>query len=197
MVEGYRSAIGFLARDGLVDRCRIGVIGCSRTAYYVKYALTHYPYLFRAAVIADGVDYSYGQFFNTVDWVESSYPLQYKATYGGSIMGASRNWLRDAPDLRAEAVRIPVRIEATSGLASIFMEWPFYSGMRRHGLPVDLVAYPKGAHLLFNPIQRFASTTGTLNWFEFWLQDKAPNLPEVDRQRWGLLKEYTPPYRCN
>ena len=58
----YESAIDYLDRRGLIDRNRVGIMGFSRTFWYVTYTLTHSKHHFAAAAIADGLDYSYFQY---------------------------------------------------------------------------------------------------------------------------------------
>jgi len=49
-ILGYESAIEQLASDGLIDPRRVGIIGFSRTCYYVESALIKDPQRFAAAV---------------------------------------------------------------------------------------------------------------------------------------------------
>src|ERR1700736_638218 len=58
----YDSAIEALSADGLVDSTRVGIVGFSRTCWYVETALEDKPHQFAAATIADGVDFGYMQY---------------------------------------------------------------------------------------------------------------------------------------
>jgi dipeptidyl aminopeptidase/acylaminoacyl peptidase len=59
MATAFRDAIDQLNRDGLIDPSKVGIIGFSRTSWYVETALIQFPQMFRAATIIDGVDESY------------------------------------------------------------------------------------------------------------------------------------------
>jgi len=53
-VAGFEAAVAQLAADGVTDPKRVGIIGFSRTCYYVVEALTTSTLHFRAASITDG-----------------------------------------------------------------------------------------------------------------------------------------------
>lgn len=50
-IDEWRSAIAELDRRGVIDRNRVGVIGFSRTCWYVERALIEYPHMFAAATM--------------------------------------------------------------------------------------------------------------------------------------------------
>lgn len=192
MIEGYQAAISLFVARGLVDAHKVGVIGWSRTSYYVKFALTHFPKLFAAAVVADGLDYGYGQLLAMVDVpLSSSFPQQYIETYGGLPWQNWQVWLPEAPGFGVENVTAPVRIEATSGLAQVLFEWEFYAALRRLGRAVDLIAYPDGTHSLVRPSQRVASMEGALDWLDYWLNGRVDPAAEKRTQyeRWNLMRD--------
>ncbi len=53
-MAAYQGAIDYLDRRRLGDRNRVGLLGFSRTVYYVEYTLTHSQYPFTVASLADG-----------------------------------------------------------------------------------------------------------------------------------------------
>ena len=55
MVRGFETAIAQLNAEGVVDPNRVGIIGFSRTCYYVESALIHDSLRYAAASITDGV----------------------------------------------------------------------------------------------------------------------------------------------
>jgi dipeptidyl aminopeptidase/acylaminoacyl peptidase len=191
MADGYRAAVKLLADRGLIDSQRVGIIGWSRTSYYVKYALTHLGDEFGAAIAADGVDYGYGQYLGWLDSAHSSLPLQFLATYGSSTpWDHLPNWAAEAVGFNVQSVRVPVRIEAISGLQSLIGEWEFYAGLRRSGMPVDLIAYPRGAHALVLPSQRMTSTEGALDWIDYWITGRVDPAQRKSAQyaRWDAMR---------
>src|SRR6185437_10145953 len=54
-VAGFEAAVRSLASQGLIDQNRVGIIGFSRTVYYVLDALTTRAVRFAAASVTDGV----------------------------------------------------------------------------------------------------------------------------------------------
>jgi dienelactone hydrolase len=200
MVEGYRSGVAYLDSRGLADPARIGAIGWSRTSYYVKYALTHSPRIFAAAVVSDGVDYGYGQYLLSVDHVEPAFSRQYLVTYGAAPWKSWQAWDAEAPGFNLQNVQAAVRIEASSGISSVLGEWEFYAGMRRRGLPVDLIVYPDGDHPLVRPNQRMISAEGTLDWLDYWLNGHVDptDAKKLQYGRWDQMRksrctDFSPP----
>jgi len=193
MVEAYKAAIDELSKRGVVDANKVGVIGWSRTSYYVKYALTHSPKLFAAAIAADGLDYGYGQYINAVDWdLGLGLDAQYVPLYGGAPWGNWKKWLSEAPGFNVQNVSAPVLIEGFTGMASLLeTEWEFYAAMRILDLPVDLVVYPNAVHTMFRPSQRMDSTQRSLDWFDFWLNNHEDSDPAKAEQyrRWRELRD--------
>ncbi|MBO9669551.1 MAG: hypothetical protein J7485_03440 [Sphingobium sp.] len=168
VLDGYSAAIDMLAKQGVIDRRRVGLIGWSRTAYYVEYILSHAPSLACAAVVSDGLDYGAWQHAAFQDLVGNGVVSQYDYIYGGDIEQEADVWLREMPDLNVSKVVAPTRIEAY-GMLSVLHGWGFYAGLRGHGKHVELVYYPSDIHSLFRPSDRLASLSGTLDWFDRWM----------------------------
>jgi dipeptidyl aminopeptidase/acylaminoacyl peptidase len=167
-VEGFRSAIAQLTSEGLIDPKRVGVIGFSRTCWYVESALIEYPDLFSAATIADGVDESYVQYRlfaqEAASWGEEFEKINQAKPIGEGL----QQWFTHAPDFHLDRVKTPLRIEAL-GPRSILLEWEIYSSLQQQGKPVDLIYIPDGQHVLQKPLERLASQQGNVDWFRFWL----------------------------
>src|SRR5262249_47508293 len=70
-VSAYEGAIDYLYQRGLIDRNRVGIMGFSRTCWYVKYALTHSAFHYAAASVADGFDMGY---FAYMSMANRAYP---------------------------------------------------------------------------------------------------------------------------
>lgn len=182
MVEAFRSAIDQLTSEGLIDPKRVGVIGFSRTCWYVETALIDYPAMFAAAAIADGVDMSY---------------IQYHLFFDGGLRGefeqvnqsepfgdGLRQWLRLAPGFRLDKVKTPLRIEAI-GQRSLLREWEIYSSLRLRGTPTRLIYIPEGQHILQRPQDRMASQEGNVEWFQHWLEPHQTHRLGPATNHWG------------
>jgi hypothetical protein len=187
-VEGFRSAIERLFDEGLIDRERVGIIGFSRTCYYVESALIANPDLFAAATIADGVDQSYMQYLLFGVGRSHEEPEQ---IYGSRPFGAGlKEWVEHAPGFHLDRISSPLRIEAI-GPASILEEWEIYGSLWKQGKPVDLFYIPDGQHILQKPVERLASQQGNVDWFRFWLKGEEDPDPAKAEQykRWRELRK--------
>jgi len=186
-VVSFEAAIDKLVSEGLVDPARVGLIGFSRTCYYVLSALIRDPSRYAAATVADGADGSY---------MEHRLYRAHMGTwdigiYGGAPNGPGlRSWVDAAPDFHLDAVGAALRIEAI-GPASLLGEWELYSALREQEKPVDLVYIRGGQHILQKPLDRIASQQGNVDWFRFWLTDQMSSPQEVPdlNRRWLQLRE--------
>lgn len=189
-VQGYEAAIDALDVEGMIEPSKVGIVGFSRTCWYVENALIRTPHRFAAATIADGVSYSYMQyhFFGP-----SSELMQhsYEQVIGSAPAGDGiAEWVRLAPDFQANKIVAPLRIEAIQP-HSILEEWELYSSLKMQGHPVDLIYFPYGQHILQRPSERVASQQGNVDWFRFWLQGYEDPNPKKHEQyeRWRQMRQ--------
>jgi dipeptidyl aminopeptidase/acylaminoacyl peptidase len=186
-ILGFESAIEELSSEGLVDPARVGIIGFSRTCYYVESALIADPRRFQAASITDGVDESYMQYLL---FGAGQGPDEAEQIYGVKPFGAGlSDWVRLAPGFHTDRIETPLRIEAI-GPQSVLGEWEVFASLRRQGKKVDLTYVPGGQHILQKPLERLASQQGSVDWFRFWLkgeEDPDPSKTEQYR-RWRRLR---------
>jgi dipeptidyl aminopeptidase/acylaminoacyl peptidase len=168
-LRGIESAIDQLAKEGIVDSNKVGLVGFSFSCWYVESALIKSPGRFRAATIADGLDASYMQ---SHLWGVSNRSLEreFEAIIGSKPSGSGlANWFMLAPGFHLDGVATPVRIEAIAPV-SLVGEWEIYSSLQMQGKPVDLIYFPFGQHIHQRPLERLESQQGDVDWFRFWLQ---------------------------
>jgi dipeptidyl aminopeptidase/acylaminoacyl peptidase len=185
-VSGYEAAAKQLISEGLVDEQRIGIIGFSRTCFYVMETLTTSRLHLRAASITDGVMENYLQYM--LFYVDS-YPE------ADSIVGAKpfgdglQEWLKRSPGFNLDKIKTPLLV-AGEGPLSLLGMWEPYAGLRYQHKPVDLLMLNTDEHVLTNPLERMASQGGTIDWFRFWLQDyENPDLTKAEQyKRWRGLR---------
>jgi hypothetical protein len=189
-VMGIEAAIDRLDKDGLIDPARVGIIGFSRTHWYVEQALIHSPQRYKAATLIDGVDQSYVTRIlfgasNRLSTRESD------AANGTMPFGPGlEQWFKTAAGFNLDKVQAAVRIEAI-GPPSILGEWETYSSLFQQGKPVDFIEIPNGQHILQRPRDRYVSQQGNVDWYRFWLQAyERPNPEDPDQyKRWEHLRE--------
>ena len=184
-ISGYVSVANQLISEGLVDPKRIGIIGFSRTCYYVMEALTTNALPLKAALIADGGMLTYSQ-----------YMMGYARGEFESMIGARpfgeglQQWLKRSPGFNLDKVTTPLMIHAPNPVNVLFM-WEPYAGLRYLHKPVDMIMLNTDQHVLTNPAMRIASQGGSVDWFRFWLQGYEDPDPAKAEQykRWRELKE--------
>jgi dipeptidyl aminopeptidase/acylaminoacyl peptidase len=189
-VSGFRGAVAQMSSQGLIDSSRVGVIGFSRTCWYVETVLTEDPLLFAAATIADGVDQSYMQYLLFSE-VRPGFGKEFEKTNGGKPFGKDLSkWTEGTPGFHMDRVKTPLRVEAIGPL-SVLLEWQAYASLRQQQKPVDMIYYPSGQHILQSPQQRYASEQGNVDWFKFWLlgrEDTDEITKRQDYDRWEALR---------
>jgi WD40 repeat protein len=187
----YDGAINLLDRRGLIDQDRMGIIGFSRTYWYVTYALTHPKHHFAAADITDGVDYSYFQYM-VLSNTDQTFAGSYDRVNGAPPFGKGLvRWLKVSPAFLMDRIETPLRIEALSP-ASLLFDWHWFSGLTTLGKQVELIYMSGGDHILEKPWDRVISQQGNVDWFCFWLKGEEDPDPAKARQyrRWHDLRTF-------
>jgi len=189
-VMGYEAAVQQLVADGLADPDRVGIVGFSRTCYYVMEMLTTSKFRFRAASITDGLNYGYLQYMASVDLFGKLAEHYADAMFGVPPFGGGlQQWVKLSPEFNIDKVEAPLQVVAI-GRLSLMSMWEPYAALRVLNRPVDLMVLPKGTHVLTNPGDRKVSQGGTVDWFLFWLKgDEDPDPIKAQQYaRWRALR---------
>jgi dipeptidyl aminopeptidase/acylaminoacyl peptidase len=188
-MSSIEGAIDYLDARGLIDRDRVGIIGFSRSGFYVKYTLTHSKYSFAAAANTDSTDVGY---FNYLA-LSNAWPsvlAEDERMIGSSPFGAGlAAWVEKSPGFNLHKVQTPLRIEAP-GHRSLMFEWEWFAGLTRLGKPVELIYQPDASHILEKPWERLVSQQGNVDWFCFWLKGEEDPDPAKAEQYayWRMLR---------
>lgn len=200
MLGGIEGAITHLSGTGLIDPQRVGLVGFSRTGYYVEYAIAHSRMRFAAAIAADNIDYGYFQ-TGLAGW-----PADASSQNGGDALSGEglTAWMAEAPAFNADRIEAPLRLQSHSGSAIIGMlhHWEMFSRLRALNRPVELFLVPeieRGTHSLENPRQLLASRGGAVDWLLFWLLGEERTQPvtefgetaatlQAQYSRWHVLR---------
>ena len=103
----WESGIKSLSAKGLIDPSKVGIIGFSRTGWYVEFMLAHSSFHFAAASVADNVEYSLGEY-----WLLHDASVGYDNIYGGSPYGpALKNWIKYSISFNLDKVHTPLLME--------------------------------------------------------------------------------------
>ncbi|MGB7152321.1 MAG: hypothetical protein WBD45_24395, partial [Terriglobales bacterium] len=186
-VAMLESAANRLVSDGLVDRERIGIIGFSRTCFYLMEMLTTSSLHLKAASITDGVMFDY---LGYILFTDSS------STESDRVMGASpfgeglQQWLKLSPGFNLDKINAPLLVVG-EGPISLASMWQPYAGLHYLHKPVELVMLNTVEHVLTNPAVRTASQGGSVDWFRFWLKGEENPDPAKAEQytRWRELRK--------
>jgi hypothetical protein len=184
-VSNYESAANQLVAEGLVDPTRIGIIGFSRSCFYVMEALTTASIHIAAASITDGLTADYFQYLQNPERQST----EVNSMIGAAPFGAGlQQWVRRSPGFNLDKVTTPLLVVA-AGPVGVLSMWQPYVGLRYLQKPVELIMLHTDEHVLTNPAVRMASQGGSVDWFRFWLQgyeDPDPAKAEQYR-RWEQL----------
>jgi dipeptidyl aminopeptidase/acylaminoacyl peptidase len=190
-VAGYEAVVKELVAAGLADRNGVGIIGFSRTCFYVLATLTSSKLHVRAASISDGFVVSYLQYITSVDSGENGVAHESDGIIGAPPFGGGlQEWVRRSPDFRMDEIQTPLQVTA-SGSQSLLAMWEPYAVLRYLNKPVDLVVLNSYEHVLSNPAERMVSQGGTVDWFRFWLKGEEDPDPAKAEQyaRWRELRK--------
>lgn len=186
VVSGYESAANQLVSEGLVDAEKIGIIGFSRTCFYVMETLTTSSLRVKAASITDGVMFTYSQYILQPDRI----PSEANPVIGAPPFGEGlQQWLKRSPGFNLDKISAPLLVVG-EGPSSLLFMWEPYAGLHYLRKPVDLIMLNTDEHVLTNPTVRMASQGGTVDWFRFWLKDEEDSDPVKAEQytRWRELR---------
>lgn len=130
VVSGYEAAAKQLVMEGLVDPERIGIIGFSRSCYYVMETLTVSPLRLRAASVTDGVMGNYLEYLTAVDSFENNLGHEYDSMIGAQPFGDGlQQWLKRSPGFNLDKINTPLMIVAFGPAGLVYM-WEPYAGLR-------------------------------------------------------------------
>jgi dipeptidyl aminopeptidase/acylaminoacyl peptidase len=189
-VSGYEAAVKKLVSEGLVNPDRVGIVGFSRSCFYVMDTLTLSSLRIKAASITDGVMGDYFQYIAAEDSFGNSVAREFDSMIGAKPFGEGlQDWLKRSPGFNLDKVKAPVLINA-EGPRDLLSMWEPYAALRYLKRPVDLIILNTDEHVLSNPAVRIASQGGSVDWFRFWLQDyEDPDPAKTDQYaRWRQLR---------
>lgn len=171
---GFEAAVGALSERLPIDPSRVGLMGFSRSAYYVQYTLAHSSFPFAAAVLADPLDMGYVSYLLGFNQPGRGRRQEYEAVTGCAPFGDCLDrWRNSQPTFSIDAIHSPVRLEAI-GPASLLANWELYASLRSLDRAVDMSYLPNGTHVLIRPWERRTSQQGALDWFDRWLNGGEP-----------------------
>jgi dipeptidyl aminopeptidase/acylaminoacyl peptidase len=191
MRQGYVAAIKYLDDEGLIDPQKVGIVGFSRTGWYVLDSLIHQTKYFAAATLANCTYISFGEYLLNADFEGPGRAESIAAAIGSKPFGAGlEKWISNSSGFNTDNIGVPILFEANSPVELIYA-WDIYAALRLQEKPVELLYFRNGSHVLIKPLERLASEEMTVDWYDFWLNGHEdisdPNKAE-QYGRWKRLK---------
>ncbi|WP_353072014.1 S9 family peptidase [Tunturiibacter gelidoferens] len=198
-MELWDSAIEKLSSEGMVNKERVGIIGFSHTGWYTEFILSHSRSHYRAATVADNVQYSLGEY-----WLGNNAETMrmYEGVYAGPPYGKTiKNWLDHSISFNIDKIHTPLLMEEMGGGLpyddprnpphNLAASLEVFAGLNRLSKPVEMYYYPNETHSLDHPQARAANLQRSEDWYRFWLQGyERPNPEDIDQySRWGHLED--------
>lgn len=195
LVAGADAAVAMLARQGLIDPSRVGVMGYSRMGWGTLYLSTHHRgFVPAAAIVQDAWDASYVAYVQEATLGEFR-SLGYSQMYTdgpGTFWEDKQAWM-DAPGFMMDKMQSPLLIQHHYGpyVAGLLTLLEPYAALRNLGRPVEAVAFNGGAHIHTQPAHRQASMQLAVDWMRFWLKGEVNSDPaHADRNgHWQGMRD--------
>lgn len=188
-VHLYESAVAALTKRGMIDRDRIGIIGFSRTCYYVMETLTNSILPIAAASMQDGVMANYFQYVYNAGSGTDALQSVFDQLIGARPFGEGlKTWLEKSPLFNTDKIHAPLLSIAPS-VNKLLEMWEPYALLQLQNKPTDLLVLKTLDHVMTNPSSRLASEGANVDWFRFWLQgyeDSSPDKADQYRRWEGL-----------
>jgi tetratricopeptide (TPR) repeat protein len=183
-----------LAKEGIVDPARVGLVGHSRRGWQVHYLVTHPGKLkIGAAEIWDSATMDYVSYLS---YVGTGLQSDYLITNGGPFWQNKENWLKH--DVRFNADHADAPMLFVGSVSDDPLEEAWARGLARNTIgplqsnrrAIEYVFY-RGGHTIPGAPQRKAAMDLNIDWMNFWLQGKEdPDPVKVEQyQRWRMIRE--------
>ena len=177
-MDVWDSAVDALQSLGYIDPDKVGIIGFSRSGWYTEFALAHGRTHYKAATVADNVEYGLSEYWSLHS---ASYAQAWESMYGGPPSGRTlTNWLNYSISFNLENIHTPILMEEMgSGIPyresqaipiNLVNHFDVFTGLSRLNKPVVLYYYPGEDHTPEDPQARLGSLQRNVDWYRFWLQ---------------------------
>ncbi len=182
-VEG---AVDRLARDGEIDRTRVGMGGLSFGAEVTMWTLTN-SRLLAAASVATPV---LSPFYYVIGSIKGkAFRKGLRELWGlGSPSETPQRWKALSPVFQLDSIHAPILFQHAEQeyMYALDYEIPLILEQR-----ADLYVFPNEPHQKFQPRHKLAVYNRNLDWFRFWLQGYEVTDPAKTEQyvRWRAMRE--------
>ena len=164
--QDIMAGVDYLIARGVVDSDRLAIMGWSYGGYITSWAITQ-THRFRAACVGAGVTNPVS--FNGTSDIPSFVPDY----FGGEFWDDLEAYRQHSPALNAKGVRTPTLIQHGDQDVRVPLGQgrEFYNALRRQGVPVEMVIYPRQGHAIDEPRLLMDVRRRAVAWIERWLGD--------------------------
>jgi dipeptidyl aminopeptidase/acylaminoacyl peptidase len=152
-----------LVADGIADPGRLGVMGASYGGFMTNWIVTH-TNRFKAASAGASIS-------DLVDLYLLSEGGEFVVDYFKRPWENRESFLAHSPIAFADRVTTPLLIQhgEADPRVPVASAWKFYRTLKAMGKTVELEIYPRGGHVLREPMQQQEQMRHNLAWFERWI----------------------------
>jgi dipeptidyl aminopeptidase/acylaminoacyl peptidase len=163
------SGVDALIARGIADGERLGIMGWSYGGYMTSWVVTQTK-RFKAASVGAGVT-NLMSFTGTAD-----IPGFIPDYFGGEYWDAFDRWRAHSAMFNVKGVTTPTLIEhgEADRRVPVSQGYEFYNALKRQGVPVKMVVYPRQPHGLQEPKFLLDAMQRNLEWFDRWILGKEP-----------------------
>jgi dipeptidyl aminopeptidase/acylaminoacyl peptidase len=173
-IKDIKACVEYLAKNGLADPNRVGIMGGSYGGYMTMAGLTEYPNLFAAGVDLYGIVNFESFFANTEPWMAAISKIEY------GDPETEREMLRSlSPLYKIDRVVAPTLVlhGANDTNVPVIEAEQVVQNLRSRGVPVDYVLFPDEGHGFVKAENRIRAAVSIVSWFTKYLKpdDQARN----------------------
>jgi dipeptidyl aminopeptidase/acylaminoacyl peptidase len=184
-MASLETVVKMLDEMGIIDANRKGLTGLSYGAEITNFTITHSDLFQAAAASSDsGRDPIFFYFANGF-WHQRSKQWGLGLPEGET----AARWQELSPALNAARVKAPLLIQVAD--SEYLHGLQFYTALREHGKPVEMIIYADEQHIKNQPKHRYEVYQRNIDWFNFWLQGREDPDPSKRDQftRWRAMRD--------
>jgi len=158
------SGVDALIEQGIADADRLGIMGWSYGGYMTSWMITQTK-RFKAASVGAGVT-------NLMSFTGTADINDFIPDYmGGEYWEQFDRWQARSAMFQIKGVVTPTLIQHgdKDARVPISQGYELYNALRRQGVPVKMVVYPRQPHGLQEPKHQLDAMQRNVEWFDHWL----------------------------
>jgi dipeptidyl aminopeptidase/acylaminoacyl peptidase len=162
--QDIMAGVDKLVADGIADADRLGVMGASYGGYMTNWIVTQTG-RFKAA--SSGASIS-----DLADTYYLSEGGQFMADYFKRPWENAASYAQHSPLTHVSRVTTPLLIQHGEADPRVPIDgaWKFYRALKAMGKTVELEIYPRGGHVLREPMQQREQMRRNVEWFTRWIK---------------------------